>query len=472
MNHSTSTLLAFAITAAAATAQGSDFLYTTSQSELTLSGSGGTVLRFIRPNDVVGLQSAPCPARAEKWAPRNAYEVMAGDENGDDSYQRTNLFGAIDALVSVRTNSVGTTTARHIYFSPAAPMGTVVSGGAGLRPGDVGRIVRNGFGDGQVEYFLRAEQIQIALGLPATPVVIDVDAVTFGPNVGIFLSLDSDIACSPCGGPTVMRDGDVFCIPPWAYSWTTAGTIAGIAPGSAIRVYTEAMMNTMTANAMVADRFGACVTSADDIEALDIDWSIPSTYTVAGCGGVVAVPTLIYTAETLTGGSILSTAFGGTIHNGLCGPLGTGCGFGPTLGLQIGLRPPTAAMGIPSYINSLSGNTRLFEFAAEAATPQIPAFNTATIDFVTPAVPLTWVFMSFAPGGPGAVRTSAPFIWGMFGFPDYYPMPNFMGTIPTGTGFGSYTSPAIPFPVDLVFQGATILGSSIEVSTPTMVEVF
>lgn len=466
-------LLSTALLATSLVAQTPDFLFTTSQNERTMTNSGGTVLRFVQPNDIMGLQAFPCPSRAEKWAPRSAFDTMAGDEDGDDNYFEPGLFGSIDALMITRTvPGAGVTNARLVWYSVSVPTSTSVSGGVGLRPGDIGHIVRNGAGDGQVEYFIRAEQIQIALGLPPTPVLIDVDAATWGPNQGLFLSLDADIACAPCGGPTLLRDGDVFCIPPSAYTMTSSGTIGGVVPNSAVVVYTEAQIDAMVSNAMVTDRFGTCVTTAVDLESLDIDWGTPSTVAIPGCTGtVVFVPTLLFSTETLTGGAILSTAFGGSIYNGACSPLGTTCGGGPTLGNQIGLRPPTAALGIPSYVNALA-STRIFEFAAEAVVPQIPVFTSGQIDFASPGA-LTWVFMTFAPSGPAVVAPSAPFVWGMLGHPDYYPTPFFMGVIPTATGFGSYTTPPIPWVCDLVFQGVTITSAgTIEASTPTMLEVY
>lgn len=466
------TILSAALLTSTLAAQGVDLLYTTSQNELTLTGSGGTVLRNIRPNDIVGLQAFPCPSRAEKWAPRQAFETMAGDEDGDDSYYEPTLFANIDALMTTNLTGATMPNARTVWYSVDVAMGNTVSGGPGLRPGDIGHIVRNGTGDGKVEYFIRAEQIQMALGLPPTPVFVDVDAAEFSPNLGLFFSIDVDVACAPCGGPTLVRDGDILCIPPSAFTLTSSGTMGAVVPGSAVVVYTEANVDAMVANAMVTDRFGMCVTNAVDVEALDFDWSTPSTLAIPGCTGtVVFVPTLLFTTETLTGGAILSTAGGGSIHAGPCAPYGTPCGSGPTLGVQIGLRPPTASLGIASYVNALA-STRIFEFAAETVTQQIPAFTAGQIDFVSPGA-LTWVFMTFAPMGPGVVAPSAPFIWGWLGHPDYYPMPNFMGLIPTGTGYGSYTTPIIPFPCDLVWQGATITSAgTIEVSTPTMLEVF
>jgi len=467
---STLTLLS-AVTLATATlqAQGFDFLYTTSQNEITLSGSGGTVLRNIHPNDIVGVPAVQCMTMAEKWLPRQGIITMAGDENGDDNYWQPGILGSIDALIASGPAGSAMVNGRTVWYSPSVTLGNVVSGGPGLRPGDIGRIVRNGGLDGKVQHFIRQEQINQALGLPIAT-VIDVDAAAFGNNQGLYLSLDTDIACSPCGGPTLLRDGDVFCIPPGSYTLTGAGTIGAVAANSAVRIYTEAQIDTFVANASVADRFGACVPNAIDLESLEIDIFTPSTLTMPTCvGTAIFVPTLLFTTETLTGGAILTTAGGGQIYTTTCGLVGTPCAAGPTLGNQVGLRPVSAALGVPSYLNALA-STRIFTYAAEAKQAQIPAFTPAQIDFNTPGF-ATWVFMTFAPTGPGAVAPSTPFAWGFLGFPDYYMVPNFMGTIPGG--FGTYTSPAIPFVCDLVFQGVTITtAGTIEASTPTMVEVF
>ena len=470
MNTNLTILSALSLSTTLAFAQGPDLLYTTSQNETTLTFSGGTVLRNLHPNDIVGLQTQPCPGRAEKWSPRQCFHTMAGDYDADDQYWEPGIFGEIDALIAASINPVGIVNSRTVWYSPRVAMGTAISGAPGLRPGDIGRIVRAGLVDGQVEYFIRQELICQALGLPITT-AIDVDAAAWaGPNQGLYLSLDTDIACNPCGGPLLLRDGDVFAIPAGTFAFNGT-SITGVAPSSAVVVHTEAQMDMFTVNAAVADRFGTCVTSVVDVEALEIDWMHPGTTMVPGCGMVVIVPRLLYTAETLTGGSVLTTAGGGQIHNNGCLPLGTGCGLGPTLGNQIGLRPPTAAVGVPSHVNALA-STRIFEFAAEAQVPQIPMFSAAQIDFVSPGA-LTWVFLTFAPTGPAVVAPSTPFIWGFFGHPDYYAMPNFMGVIPTGSGYGTYTSPPIPFVCDLVFQGVTITsGGTIEASTPTMVEVF
>lgn len=472
MNASSRLCLSSLLSAAALSAQGSDFLFSVSQPEFTLSGSGGTGMQNLFPNEILGLHAVPCPMMTEKWAPRSCFMTMAGDENGNGAYWNPNILGSIDALMTAPSAAGGMNNQRNVFYSPSQPLGNAVSGAPGLRPGDIGRIVRTGAGDGRIEYFIRAEQIQIALGLPAAPVVIDVDAAVYSPNFGLFLSLDADIVINPCTGPVLLRDGDVFVIPPVSYTLAANQTIAAVAPGSALVAITEAALDAMVVNANVTNNVGMCLVNSVDLESLDIDWSAPPPFSVPTCAGVVAwIPHFLFSTETMRGGAILTTKGGGQIAPSGCGLLGTPCGGGATLGNQIGLRPPTAATGISSYVNALA-STRLFDFESEAATPVIPVGNSAVVDFHSPGA-MTWVFLTFAPAGVGAVAPTAPFGFGFLGFPDFYPVLNFMGAIPTGTGFGTYTSPAIPFPCKLVFSGVTISSAgSVEISTPTMVEVF
>ncbi len=450
----------------------SDFLFSVSQPERTISGSGGTVLQGLNPNEIVGMHSSPCPSQAEKWLPRSCFQTMAGDEDGDNNYYEPSIMGSIDAMISVQAAGTSFSNQRTIWYSPSVALGTTVSGAPGLRPGDIGRIARTPAGDGRIEYFIRREQINTALGLPIGT-AIDVDAAAFGNNYGLFLSLDTDIVVNLCGGPVLLRDGDVFVIAPMFYIMTTSQTIGGVAPNSAVVVHTEAQMDLMVANANVSNRFGVCIVNAVDTESLEIDWSATAAaFAVPTCTGVaIFVPHFLFTTETMTGGAILSTQAGGMIATTGCGLLGTPCGFGPTFGNQIGLLPPAAAFGIASYVNALAVQ-RIFDFEAETVVPVIPVGATAQIDFHSPG-PLTWVFLTFAPGGVGAVPVSSPFPWSILGFPDMYAPLNYMGLIGTAGGFGSYVTPPIPFPCDLIFSGIAFTSSGgLEISTPTMVEVF
>ena len=475
MNSPLARLLTLATLAATAAAQGPDFLVTFSQPERTLSGSGGTVLQSLAVNEVshLGYTTMPCPVSAEKWAPRTAYGVMAGDENGNGFHWNPTLFGAIDALQEpMPVAGAAVSSPRSVFFSVTAPIGMNVSA-LPLRPGDVGRIVRNTFGDGQVEHFMRQEQFNASLGLPvATP--IDVDAIAYSPNFGVLFSLDADIAVNTFCGPFLLRDGDVVCVPPAALAMTPDFRVAGVLAMSAVVVHTEAQMSAFVANAMVTNRFGACIPVAIDTESIEIDLFGPVTFAPTCTGVAIPVPALIFATESMTGASLLTTAFGGQIYATPCGLAGTPCGGGPTFGNQLGLMPPTAANGVPSYVNAIA-HTRSFRmalepqqhvlnvpFGAPAGATMIDysspwAFNLALIELVSPVVP-------------GSISA---FPFSQLCFPDLYAPSLLVHAWPLFGPFGSFPMVAIPpaFSGKILYQNLGFGGSGFELSTPAVVDV-
>lgn len=474
MNKLTLTLLSSAVLSTTAFAQLPGYMTTFSQPENSASGSGGTVLRKLLPNEITVLEfNAACVASSEKWLPRTCTHTMAGDENTDGNLYNPGILGGIDALVSVGswTLPTGGDTQRSIYYSPEVAMGTNISGGPGLRPGDIGRINRVGFVDGQVEHFITQEQFNLALGLPlAYP--INIDAACFQPNFGLFFSVDVDVPATTVCGPTLIRDGDVLCLPGGSMSFTGTMTIAATTPNSAVRVFTESQMNVMTANAMVADRFGACVTSVVDIESLEIDLAGP-TMTIVPCPGMVLlVPNLVYSCEKGTGASLLETAGAGMIHNTPCGPAGTWCGTGnPTMGPQMGVRPLTLAVGVPSYINALcaSGGCR---HVLEPQSPVVsgPAPMGATmIDYYNPFAAGLVLVELVSPVIPGSLP-ALPLSPGCF--PDLY-APSTIPWVTVGPGYGSFPMVGIPalFTGKVLFQNVGFGAGTLELSTPAVIDI-
>ena len=476
------TLILTAITALAtsaiATAQGpSGYLLTYSQTEATVSGSGGTVLSMLRPNEICQLRpnTVTCPTlSAEKWLPRSAANVMAGDEDANGQYNNPSIFGRIDALLANQSNAAGLArdNQRTVFWSPAQPMGNAISAGP-FRPGDVGRIIRNGIGEGQVQYFMRMEMFTQALGMPAGSTV-DVDAIAFSPNYGVFFSLDADtLAVTDCG-PTFVRDGDVLCVPPYGLTYTPDMRIASVVPSSAIVVHPEAQMNAFTANAQVTNRFGACVSLAVDVESLEIDFAGPSTFVTSCVGITVPVPTLLFSTETGTGASVLTTQLGGQIHNIPCGPAGTSCGFGPTFGPQMGIQQTSAAVGAASFVNALSFSRacrsvlqpqqhtmNVWPIGAPAGAIQIDyssdfAFNIALIEIVSPVIP-------------GSVPA---FPWSQLCFPDLYAPSISVHAWPLAGPFGSFPMIGIPagWTGKVLYQNVGF-GSTLELSTPCVIDV-
>ncbi|HEX5052900.1 MAG TPA: hypothetical protein VFZ65_14080 [Planctomycetota bacterium] len=480
MNHATThRSFAFALLCAAASAQSPDFLLTYSQPELTRSGSAGTVLRFLQPNEIAQIQwlLGPCSSMsAEKWAPRTCFHAMAGDENADGSYWNPAIFGSIDALLTgpILTPAFLGDNQRTVFWSPSVAMGTNISGIPGLRPGDVGRIVPNGPLDGQVQYFMRQEQFNQALGLPpGTP--IDIDAIAFSPQFGVFFSLDADTPANTACGPMLVQDGAVVMVPNFALTYTPDMRISTVLPNSAVVLYTEAQMDAFVVNAQVTDRFGACIANAVDTEALDIDYTGPITTYVPCSGLVVFAPTLIFATETMTGASLLTTALGGSIYNTPCGPAGTSCSSGPTFGPQMGIRPTSTTTGAPSHVNALC-STRACRYVLEPQQHVLNAFPTglpAGSTNIDIASPYAWnfVFVTFVP--PTVPSPFPAFPFSMACFPDFYPPNIYYMFTPTVGGFSTFPMFSIP-PLTtgkVLFQSLAFVGSSLELSTPAIIDV-
>src|SRR5690606_32180757 len=103
------------------------------------------------------------------------------------------------------------------------------------------------------------------------------------------------------------------------------------------------------------DRFGVCITTVLDIEALEMDLMGAPTTVIPCPGMILPVPNLVYSCENGTGASLLETSGGGSIHNTPCGLAGSPCtSTSPTMGPQLGIRPSSAAVGAPSYVNALA----------------------------------------------------------------------------------------------------------------------
>ncbi|MFK7741382.1 MAG: hypothetical protein AB8H80_13785 [Planctomycetota bacterium] len=478
MNQLTTSLFAAASLCALsghALAQSPNFLLTFSQQELSTSGSGGTVLAKMLPNEINYVEyNSVCATSAEKWLPRTASHVMLGDEDGDGVYFRPNTFGPIDAVMTTATfvSPALPDNQRTVYWSVSQPIGSNVSA-TPFRPGDVARVRRIGGSEGQVQHFMRQEQFNQALGLPPS-YPIDIDAVAFQPNFGVFFSVDVDVPATTVCGPTAIRDGDVLCIPGGALTYTPDLRVAAVAPMSAVQVFSEAQMNVFTNNAQVSDRFGACVTTADDIEALEMDLFGPSINITPCPGFTIPVPNLIYSCETGTGASLLQTAGAGSIWSTPCGLAGTPCGGGPTFGPQMGVRPMTVGAGVESHINGLA-RARVCRHVLEPQQHVMPLgglgapFGANAIDYYHPFV-ISLVLIEIVPPVVPFSVPAAPF--SPTCFPDLY-TPSITSWMPVPTGYGSFPMPAIPvsWSGKVMFQGVGFGAGTFELSTPAVIDV-
>jgi hypothetical protein len=401
---------------------------------------------------------------------------MAGDENADGRIDNPALFGSVDALMTTFSpNPLGLQNPRTVFWSVAAAMGTAVSASP-FRPGDVARIVRNAAGqDGQVEHFMTREQFNTALGLPQAT-AIDVDAITFHPEFGVFFSLDADIVANTVCGPTLVRDGAVVVIPSTAITYTIDQRVAGVVASSAFVALSEAQIDQMVVAAGVADRNGLCVQSAGDLEALDFDWNGFRPWSGCPTAPTFFGPELVFAVENGTGASLLTTAGGGGIWNGPCAPMGQACAAGPTLGTQVGLSHPAPGLGVASYVNAFvqdytnryvleaaSPVMSVFPAGAPAGAAQVAiggpfAFHFVFLELVSPVVPASF--------------PAAPFSQEFF--PDLYAPSLLLYTVAAApTGFATVPTPAIPpgFTGKVLFQSAGFSATSIELSTPAVIDV-
>lgn len=471
-------LLALFLPLAAAVAQGPDPLVTFRFPETTMSLSGGTVLQTIRTNEIAQVKFAgqpPCPIfnTCEKWSPQTCFQTMAGDENGDGDFWNANLFGQIDALcLPTFLFQMPRHNPRDVFWSPSVPMGTTVSS-PGLRPGDVGRI---GIGGG-VEYFMTQEQFNKALGLPPNW-FLDVDAIAYQVGLGVYFSIETTIpagnAVTACGSIAV-EDGAVIAIPDSAITWSLAWTVADVLPSSAAVVIPEAQLSAMVAASGVGNRYGSALTQAIDLEALDIEQSSFASVWTFTCGSYTCpVPDFYFATESMTGAGVLSTISGGSIPWGPCSPMAWQAPL-PTSGVQMGIQPVSSAVGAASHINALAfASTK--RFVLEPVQHQLNyglAGGPGTTVHIGSDFPLTLTWIELVAPPALFSITVAPGL-SPDCFPDYFfPSNMFWSMTNTASGFGSFTTPAIPvgWSGKLLFQSAAFDGPAIQLSTPTVIDV-
>lgn len=471
--------------------QVNSLLFTTHGNEQTRSGSNGTVLSNLFPRSIgVVTPNAGLAASAETFAPGIAFNTLAGDEDASASVYAPNMTGPIDALTVLPYDwdrELGArprqrpVTLLDTYFSPTNDVGTNVSGAPGLRRGDCGRFVRNAAGNGQVSYFIRAEQLIQALGMfdPATgqplmPADIDLDAITVSVDRHIFVSFDDDhsmrLLQNGALANFVAADGAVLCIPGPTWTANMHGEVANVLPNRGVIVFTEAQANALVVSAMLTDNGGACVPAMVDTESLGID---PNGGTFAKAWGnqVLTWPHLLLSGELMTGASVITTRAGGQIAQVNGGALARACGTGPTNGVQMGIAPS----GTVDRLNSLEALAKEpCWFVLGSPTPT--GLGGPVEIHVGTNLPAAMAFLGF---GLGALPVSPsisflPWSPNTPCFPELYPtiVPNPLFAVPLAAGVGSASFGAVTFagsPVvapGILFQALTVSGGALHLSSP------
>ncbi len=490
-NPSIATMVAVCIATAGAAQQAPSLLFTQKGIEQSKSGSAGTYLKWQTPHAISVVTPVPgCTQSAEKFAADWNYQTMAGDTDGDGFVSRVAFMGGIDAIASLpykwnpqtqmtelRTAPV---TVYDTYISPVSDVGTTVSGAPGLRKGDCGRFVRTAAGNGQVRYFIRAEQLIAALGMvtqegqPLTPADINLDAITVSLQRHIFLSFEGDHFVKLFQNGVLMnfflQDGAVACIRGAMWTPNADGEVSVVQPNRGIIALTEAQVDAMVVNSNVANSAGANPGVITDTNGVATDPN-GGNFPVAWGASLFNLNNLLLSGETLTGAGVITTGGGPgviAIVNGC--PLAS-VAAAPTTGAQMGLLAPVASS--VENLESLDHEPCYFVLATPTPGPGVLPGGFQV--HVGTNLPVAMVFLGF---GVGAWPVSPSLsVLGLapntLCYPEYYPtiLPNPLIPIALaaagGGHFGSINIPWAPaLAGGILFQALAVAGGSLHLSTP------
>jgi hypothetical protein len=438
----------------AAAAQ-SAVLYTTRSTSATNQWVTVGALDSVSPEEVqlnVPVAGVLTPSLA--FATQQSWCETIGDHDGDGAYWESPLFGAIDAIVPARmpNGALLPPSARQLFVSPANDLAHVGLGWTFHR-GDLGRILPGG----QLELMISETLIKVAYGIPAANRVnVDAATLSFDPVVGgLYLSFEADETVDFGAGPFTLRDGAITRIPLnmmgiGASPYDLATLVFGVAPMSAVGVFSEAQVDAMVAASNVADDAGAAVATIGDTDGIAFD-----------AGGA-----LLFTGENLRGGAILTPAGGGSIA------VINGRSMGrvvpnPNDGQHVGLLPTATSLGalavVPAATWSLTTDSLTGACAGCVAQFEVGG---------APAGGPAWLLVNVAPDVVGPADPSASF-FGWVGNPELYP---FALALPIAIGADGCGGASAPLPAvagwHMTAQSVSVNGAGVPaLGTPMVIDL-
>lgn len=452
MTRSIRIALAVAALAPLAGAQQS-LTFTTFKNERTLSGSSGTILTSITPEDVAIVTPSSTLPSAEKFLSHMNRNTLAGDGNLDANHYASPLAMKVDALQICPPATGLPHTARELYISTRVAM--PCAGGGVIDPGDVHGVAIGATMTPMIDDM----QIRNALGITPNTPTFNVDAFTRDAAGAIYLSFEQDVPILL--GTQMLLDGGVAMIPASALTWTGCA-VTGVVPNSGLIAFNENFANLMVVNASVSDNTGNFVQVIFDLDGLEID---PNGGTFPIPGTTLSAPNLLFSGEYLTGGGILSTAGGGSIAVINGAPMATPFGSGPTDGSQVGLFPFNVGS-----LNGLALSSPTCRFITDTSTPVLttPGPINFTAGGADPGAPVFFYARIFGASGPGSIQPSIAVPNPCF--PEWFLFNTFLFSLPAdGLGIASVTafySGGVPAGATVVLQAVTPKTGGLSLSAP------
>lgn len=422
----------------------------------TLSGSSGTAFEQVDYMDVAAVTVAP-GASAEQFLNKAAFNVLHGDKNCDAEYVQADLGFRLDALL-VCPDTLEPSI-RQTYISVREPIGTSGST-AMLLPGDVATPRP----DGGYDYFITEAQIRSVFGIAAGDSA-NVDAIARADDGSIFLSLEHDV---PVLGGLFAQDGDLLMIPGSALIYDGC-RVADTFAMSGLIVADESIFDGLVSHAFVSDTDGVQVTTITDLDGLEID-PRGGVWPAQGPSGAFVLPNLIFVGRDLEGGSVLSTAFNGSLAQINGHPMGDHPPV-PTDGLRVGLLKGSLdhvwELNALALLDTGDPLRVLTHAKPPLPMPGMPIkVEWSGADPLSPVMLVASIGASVACGNVPGVPTPLAGFGYWFG----NPTSKFLGPLPSDAlGFGSFTTPypmGVPAGLWLTMQtitkqgGRTVVGGA------------
>jgi hypothetical protein len=453
-------------------------------------------------------------AIAESLVPSSMLQCYLGDGNNDGNYTKFAGFKTYFENIQigglfVKDADRGAVTWDKVFFTVrdnvvGKDIEVVTTGGLPaqtLVPGDWVRMRPNG----TFEYFLTAAQLQVAAGAPPTGAIS-----VFGAHA-LLQTSTGDLYYVPVQGgqwlshtsPSVFaQDGAICKIDAGSIVYDANGNVASLAPLSARLIIDETQggpgpqpltTRQMAANSGAQDRTGAPVVIAGifgKVCGLAFDpagGTFTSTYPDAN-STFTSEPNLLFCSDAGSyAGTIWSTANLGsvaTINGVLCGSTTPGV---PANGSWLGVQFDAAnfqpsVMGF-ALVDALGYSPLLLDQNGYGALAGAGSAPTWDLDLKGPAFTPALLVATFGPFTPGGVLASLPLV----AFPPVFTGDSHQDVfvavggqtlslaVTDGNGYGtwSFANPNTGGFVGAVFvlQAAAIVGSQLQLSTPTLTQL-